>query len=468
MRSRRVLLVALAAVVLMVASPGVSYAALTQQGWWGVRGTLPGQFQTPGSLDVAANGAVYVADSCRQGILVFSADGTFLFEWITFNSADQTNSFDPQQLVIGPDGIVYVTIGQGNLNGVHSSFVATYDLAGNRLPVNIGSLGTGPGQFVMTTGIAVDADGNIWVTDSNQLTVQKFAPDGTYLGVHWHYTGSPGAECYITIGPDGNVYLTETFYGTLQKYSPAGALLDQVSGLSYPSGLTFGPDDTLYVNEWGTDKVLHFTMALTPIDDSVAAAIPADDQLRGMTWGNGRLYTTEFGSGCRVRYFTEGGSGGAPYEVPLPGGGRIVFPDPPNGDVTITPSSGHDPNANFRIVRGGYYDISYTGTLTQPVTVYLPYDENDIRGEQGEHEEDLKLFHWKDNGWEDVTVSVDTANNLIVGSITSFSDFAIMVPDAAPPVVSTPASSPWSIGLLGVVSLGIALAAARSRTAARQ
>ena len=48
---------------------------------WGRRGTGPGEFHTVHTIDVAANGTVYVGDRSNSRIQVFDPEGGFLAEW---------------------------------------------------------------------------------------------------------------------------------------------------------------------------------------------------------------------------------------------------------------------------------------------------------------------------------------------------------------------------------------------------
>jgi MYXO-CTERM domain-containing protein len=117
------------------------------------------------------------------------------------------------------------------------------------------------------------------------------------------------------------------------------------------------------------------------------------------------------------------------------------------GNSSATPSSGHLPDGNFRIISGGYFDITTTAVFTGGVLVTVPYDPAQV----GSYEGGLKLFHWKNNGWEDITVSVDVVNHTITGRTTSFSDFAVMESSSQPTM--TPASSGLGIALAGLVGV---------------
>ncbi len=90
-----------------------------------------------------------------------------------------------------------------------------------------GSYGSGDGQFYGPYGIAVDASGNVYVTDSGNNRVQKFTSNGTFI-TKW---GSQGSEDGQFSGPDGiavdangNVYVVDRSNHRIQKFAPAVAV----------------------------------------------------------------------------------------------------------------------------------------------------------------------------------------------------------------------------------------------------
>lgn len=67
-----------------------------------------------------------------------------------------------------------------------------------------------------------------------------------------------------------------------------------------------------------------------------------------------------------------------------------------------------------------YYDISTTATFSSSVTICINYNDAGMINEAG-----LKLLHYQDGAWTDVTTSLSTFFNLICGRTTSLSPFAL-------------------------------------------
>src|SRR5438552_16200766 len=80
----------------------------------------------------------------------------------------------PTNLAVAPNGDLYVTDGYGNAR-VHR-FSPTGELL-----ASWGEPGTGPGQFMLPHGIAVDATGNVLVCDRESDRIQVFTADGRFV-----------------------------------------------------------------------------------------------------------------------------------------------------------------------------------------------------------------------------------------------------------------------------------------------
>jgi hypothetical protein len=90
-----------------------------------------------------------------------------------------------------------------------------------------------------------------------------------------------------------------------------------------------------------------------------------------------------------------------------------TVPDPPHGFSLGIPAA--------------YYDLSTTAEFSGPVDVCIHY-----LGITGSDELNLRLLHYETDTWVDRTVSLNTDNDIICATVTSFSPFAVMV---IPPVV---------------------------------
>jgi hypothetical protein len=107
----------------------------------------------------------------------------------------------PTDVAWDTQGNVYVADGYGN------SRVAKYDRNGKWIK-NWGSRGTGQGQFNIVHGIAIDAQGNVYVGDEGNKRVQVFDSEGTFK-TQFTNVGSPTALC-ITPGPQQVLYVAHT------------------------------------------------------------------------------------------------------------------------------------------------------------------------------------------------------------------------------------------------------------------
>ncbi len=112
-----------------------------------------------------------------------------------------------------------------------------------------------------------------------------------------------------------------------------------------------------------------------------------------------------------------------------------------SGIMSVTTTShpqGGQPPSQYRFLRD-YYEMTTTAEYTGLVAVSFTYDEADVQGQ----ESNLKLFHWDGSGWQDITVSVNTVNNIITGETPTLSLFAIGDLLNSPPTVD--AGGPYSV-----------------------
>lgn len=136
---------------------------------WGSHGSRDGQFNYTGNLEIDSQGNVYVADFSNHRVQKFDSQGIFLTKWGTFGE-DPGQFNDPVGIAIDPQGNVYVAELAAHPPYTHR--VQIFDEAGS-FSGTWGSPGDGNGEFTHPLAIAVDSQGNIYVSDETNR-IQKF------------------------------------------------------------------------------------------------------------------------------------------------------------------------------------------------------------------------------------------------------------------------------------------------------
>lgn len=164
------------------------------------------------------NRFLYVVDTQQDQVIVFDADTLKLLRRIGTGGKNHwlTTPGDfgaPSNVAVDKEGNVYVTDTMNNR-------VEIFDPDGNFISL-FGQHGDGPGYLARPKGIAIDGDGHIWIADSFQDRVQVFNREGqllTYLGGHGHYPGQFEALIGIAIDKKNRVFTTEQYPGRLQMF----------------------------------------------------------------------------------------------------------------------------------------------------------------------------------------------------------------------------------------------------------
>jgi uncharacterized protein (TIGR03663 family) len=129
-----------------------------------------------------------------------------------------------------------------------------------------GKKGSGTGEFNEPRGLAVDARGFVYVVDSKNHRIQKWAPEGQVLKT-WGKEGQGPGEfkdpCGVAVGPDGSVYVADTWNHRIQKFTSEGKFLaewvEQTSGFWGPRGIAVAPDGSaVFVTDTGNKRVVKF------------------------------------------------------------------------------------------------------------------------------------------------------------------------------------------------------------------
>jgi hypothetical protein len=141
---------------------------------------------------------------------------------------------------------------------------------------------------------------------------------------------------------------------------------------------------------------------------------------------------------------------GSNIEVNLGSGVNLTFDNVTGaGNTSLTTSiTGPPAPGGFIIVPSGspmYYDITTTATFTGNIKLYIQYND---AGMTTQEEAALKLHVYESGQWKDVTTSVDVNSNIICGTVSHLSDFAVMSPlaSASITVIQPNGGENWVVG----------------------
>ena len=173
-----------------------------------------GLFTRPHGIYIGPDDTVYCTDDFGHTVRAFTPEGRLLLTLGSSGRPSDTGatSIDyrtikragppfcyPTNLAIGPAGDLYVTDGYGNAR-VHRF------APDGRLLQSWGEPGSGPSQFLVPHGLAVDGDGTVFVADRENCRLQLFTAAGVYRG-EWTNVVRP---CQVFIDrPGGWIYVAE-------------------------------------------------------------------------------------------------------------------------------------------------------------------------------------------------------------------------------------------------------------------
>jgi sugar lactone lactonase YvrE len=139
---------------------------------------------------------------------------------------------DPVGIAIDPENrLLYVVDTQQDQ-------VFVYDADSLKELRRIGTAGkkhelTTPGDFAAPTGIALDADGNVYVTDTLNNRVEIFDADGKFISQFGRHCDGPGCFAHpkgITVDSDGHIWVADPMLDMLQSFNREGQLLGIIGG----------------------------------------------------------------------------------------------------------------------------------------------------------------------------------------------------------------------------------------------
>lgn len=232
---------------------------------------------TPRTVAIGPNGERVIGDSGNNRVVVLDREGNFLR---AFGSTCR--------------------LGEGAAGGCLD-------------PDGSGPLELGDGQFNELWGIAIDAQGQIFVADTWNGRIQVFDAEGKFLR-KWGVFSSTGGElsdAYALFGPrglaidlEGNLLVADTGNKRIIKFTPNGDLVQQVGGggviggrFEEPVGVAVSPlDGSVFVADTWNKRVQKLTPNLEFMTELPVSGWESQDITNKpylAVAGNGDLYVTD-------------------------------------------------------------------------------------------------------------------------------------------------------------------------------
>lgn len=213
---------------------------------------VDGALKYPSAIEVDQRGRIYVTSSQPGKVVIFNPDGSIL---------NQFPVEEPLTLAITKDRL-YIATSKGILIG---------DLDGNQVGQLL-SAGRGEGQIDRPTGMAVGADGSVYLADSLNYRFQAVDASGKSK---WVLGTQPNPEKAVTdrdrqfglpsgivLGEDGLLYGIDAFNGEIivlstdgQQLGSYGAWGRQDGQFYYPTGIEQVGSERFAVADTFNDRV---------------------------------------------------------------------------------------------------------------------------------------------------------------------------------------------------------------------
>lgn len=227
---------------------------------------------------------------------------------IAFVESGDGGLVNPTDMVIGPDGNLYVG------NGDIADSVLRYDGATGKFIDTF--VESGSGGLNNPHGIGFGPDGNFYVASGFDSRILRYdGVTGAYLD-EFVAAGSGGLDKPRTIvfRPDGLLYVGSDFTDQVLRFDAlTGEFVDVfvargAGGLDAPYRMSFGVDENLYVTSQKTNEILRFDGSTGHfLDVFVSAGSGGLIEPRDVAFDNGFMYVSSAGNDRVLRFNIENG-----------------------------------------------------------------------------------------------------------------------------------------------------------------
>ncbi|MHC5110229.1 MAG: 6-bladed beta-propeller [Planctomycetota bacterium] len=219
-------------------------------------GTRPGEFGYPRVITTDHNESVFVIDKLGR-VQRFDPAGNLMTSW----SMPLVKAGKPVGATVHPDGRLFVA-------DTHYHRVLITDPDG-RVLGSFGKEGTGEGEFTLPTDVAIDHEGNIYVSEYYETErISKWRPDLTFVQcfgtepIDGRRLSRPAG---MVIDEEQTLWVADACNHRLVRFSLDGQVLktfgefgSEPGRMKYPYDVNLAPDEQLLVCEYGGNRLQWF------------------------------------------------------------------------------------------------------------------------------------------------------------------------------------------------------------------
>jgi DNA-binding beta-propeller fold protein YncE len=222
-------------------------------------------FNNPVDVAQGRDGVLYVLNRAGSEVEVrmpykrvtmCTVDEEYLGEFSSGGSADGQLMW-PAAIALDAEGNVYISD-----EALHR--ISIFDAQGRFLG-KWGVRGNGAGMFDRPAGLAFDQDQHLLVVDGLNHRIQRYTADGRFLG-QWgkggHGPGEFNLPWGIAVDRAGAVYVADWRNDRIQKFDAHGTFLASYGSsgrghgeFSRPSSVAVDAEGHLYIADWGNERV---------------------------------------------------------------------------------------------------------------------------------------------------------------------------------------------------------------------
>jgi streptogramin lyase len=262
---------------LAVVTPGgsISYITVPLPSW---NSNPYATTSTPESLALGPDGRMWVTLGYPGGIAAVSSTGQVQEYQLPSNNSPYCSG-SPWEIIAGPNGNMWFTmyedLGDDSRSG-STGCIGEITMSGAVTMIELPSDNTTARSSPDPEGIVLGPDGDVWVADPGTSAIDRITPSGAIT--EYMISSTEGVPAELAVGPDGAIWFTEVGNYWVRS-STSGAEPSSYVGSISTNGQTghqysLGSYSALYLSPGPVDGAVWFT---DPNNDAVGGVTPADD-----------------------------------------------------------------------------------------------------------------------------------------------------------------------------------------------